>query len=245
MTERGSTSILTMNDFRRDDFDKGDSNRANHDQTLPDFGSNPHGITKESKWRTKTLFLMILIKANEHLFLSLALACTKEWKQTLHTKPSRFHYMRKLFELFSFLLLLFLFAVWNGLWWIYHEQWQLEEINSNHGKVLELKRIYKHLILLICCEYFGFITITMPLLMMMPWRNQQDPTSVPDRIIGNGMWRVHFWVKVFLMSSTGMANMQYMRNVRTKPNLVSTFAESSTWNERNHEPNCFVEQKTV
>lgn len=71
------------------------------------------------------------------------------------------------------------------------------------------------------------ITITIALLIMMPWRNQQEPTSVPDKIIGNGRCRVHLYLNAFTRSMTGKTKKQYMSIVTTKPKRVSTFFGSS------------------
>ena len=68
--------------------------------------------------------------------------------------------------------------------------------------------------------------------MMTPWRSQQNPTSDPDRIIGRGMWRVHFSFNVFHIPMMGRTKKQYIMEVSRRPKRVSTLAGSSTFEEK-------------
>lgn len=109
----------------------------------------------------------------------------------------------------SFLLRRF----WSRLWRIDQEQCQLEDINAHHNQVLTLKDRKRFLQLStgdLKCLFFQQITIMNPLLMMIPWRSQLNPTSVPETIMAKGMCRVHFVLKASRIPKIGIENKQYI-----------------------------------
>lgn len=83
--------------------------------------------------------------------------------------------------------------------------------------------------MLISVEFSRLITITNPLLMMIPWSSQQNPTSDPDRIMGSGMWRVHLSLNVCHIPIIGSTKKQYIIDVSRRPKRCSTLAGSSTF----------------
>jgi hypothetical protein len=68
-----------------------------------------------------------------------------------------------------------------------------------------------------------------PLLMMKPWRSQQNPTSEPERIMGRGKWRVHFSLKICDIPKMGSTKKQYIIDVSRRPKRDSTLSGSSTF----------------